>query len=444
VRGRIVGLTLIAAVLAIALFGVPLAAVVAKYLIDDERAELERMADVAALSLSADLARGNTPATLPDIESGSAIALYDGTGRLTLGDGPPTLQGRVSSALDGDIVPGDSGSALVVAVPVTDGAAVVGVVRVATPRSEVYLRIGGVWLLMTALGTVALGAVWLVARRQGARLAQPLEELSLTATRLGDGDFSARVQQSAITEIDAVGAALNSTAERIGDLLARERAFSADASHQLRTPLAGLRLKLETAVETPGQDLHAAITAAIVSADRLERTIDDLLTLARDTNRDAETLRLTDLLLELHNQWDAELAEDKRPLRVRAPADLPVAAASNAAIRQVLSVLLDNAARHGAGTVTVTGRDAGEALAIDVTDEGSGIADTTTLFRRRSREPAGHGIGLALARSLVEAEGGRLVLTRPAPPTFTILLPLQPPDDPATWSADSVARRVES
>jgi signal transduction histidine kinase len=421
-RRRIVGLTVIAAALAIALFGVPLAAVVARYLVDDELGELQQIADVAALTLSADLVNGSPPGPLPATEPATTITLYDANGRRWLGTGPDGLDEPVHEALEGEIASGNVGGDLVVAVPVIDEK-VLGVLRASTPSSEAWVRIVGVWALMAGLGIVAIGAVWLIARRQGARLARPLEQLAQTAQRLGDGDFSVRAQPARIPEIDAVGTALDSTAQRIGELVARERKFTADASHQLRTPLTGLRLGLEAALQIPGQDLAPVVHKAIGSTDQLMRTIEDLLALARDTNRTAEPFHLSETLDELREQWHATLAAAGRPLRIVVPARLPAAAASGAAIRQVLAVLLDNAVRHGAGAVTVTARETADALAVDVGDEGPGVEDPGALFVRRAPGADGHGIGLALARSLAEAEGGRLVLSRPRPPIFTVLLP---------------------
>jgi signal transduction histidine kinase len=427
VRTRIVGLAVLAAVLAIALFGVPLAGGVLKYAKSNERTKLLLGADAAAAAVSADVLRGKMPTDLRDPNDGTHLAVYVDRGLRILGTGPEGGDPAVYAALHGEISNKDLNGELVVAVPVTHDTDVIGAVRAASPVMAVYRQVVLVWLGMLGLGGLAIGMVWLVARRQARRLARPLEELSDAARRLGQGDFSVRTTPAAIPEIDSVGSALNSTAGRLDAMLARERSFSADASHQLRTPLTGLRLRLEAALEHPGQDLRQAITDGIAAADRLEQTIEELLALARDTrSSNATPLDLPVLLDEIEAGWHDRLAAQDRALHVAVDPLAPVSLASTAAVRQVLTVLLDNAATHGSGTVSVAVRNAADALAIDVSDEGIGItAPEPELFTRRSRLADGHGIGLALARSLAEAEGGRLRLTRPAPPTFTLLVPAQ-------------------
>jgi signal transduction histidine kinase len=315
---------------------------------------------------------------------------------------------------------GDVGSDMVVAVPIMSHGELVGVVRAAASQSEVNLRTGAIWGLMLGLALAAVGVTWLLARRMAARLARPMEELSAAAKVLGDGDFTVRTSRTGIPEIDSVGASLDSTAQRVGDTLERERAFSADASHQLRTPLAGLRLQLEAALESPA-DPRPAIQSGIDAADRLERTVEDLLELARDTGSRSTTADLDRLLAEVRTTWQGPLAAQDRTLTVETQ-EAPAPQAAEAAIRQILNVLVDNAFKHGEGNVSVTARDAGDALAIDVSDEGAGVEPGREVFVRRQNGPNGHGIGLSLARSLAEADGGRLVLREGA--TFTLLLPV--------------------
>jgi signal transduction histidine kinase len=422
VRRRIVALSILVAVLATTLFGVPLAVGVAKYYLDDERSELERLADSVALTLSSTYARGDTPTAVPGAEKGTSVALYGPDGTRQLGAGPVRLDTPVPEVDDDRVVVGHSDSELTVAVPISDGTQVLGVVRAATPRTEVWQRTVLTWLAMAVLGVFAVGVSWTLAQRQARRLAAPLEGLSTAAVRLGGGDFTVRTDRSGIGEIDSVGGSLDTTAQRLGELLARERAFSADASHQLRTPLAGLRLQLESALERPGTDLAKAITAGLATTDRLERTIDDLLALARDRQPHGGVVAVRTLLATVETDWHGLLAEQGRALRIDVRPDVADRQVSAPVLSQIMTVLLDNALRHGRGAIQVTARDIAGAVAVDVTDEGPGIAPDLDPFLSRT-QASGHGIGLALARRLAEGDGGRLRLARPVPPTFTVLLP---------------------
>ncbi|WP_033292283.1 sensor histidine kinase [Amycolatopsis jejuensis] len=420
-RRRIVTLTVLAAVLATSLFGLPLAIGVLWYFRTHTTSELERAADGAAVAVSHALAEGK-PLQLPETEYGAKVGVYDPAGRLLAGEGPASADNVVRgvAATRTDMLNQRVGDDDVLAVPVLTGAELTGIVRAAVPRTALIQDVGVIWLVMAGCAVAAVLASWLVARRIAARLTRPLEDLAGAAARLGEGDFTARAPRSDVAEIDRVGAALDVTATRIGETLERERAFSAEASHQLRTPLAALRLQLESALETPGQDPYTAVRAGITAADRLERTVEDLLALSRERRAPRDVLDLDALLAEL---LDIPLPGGRR-LRLEVT-DPPLVRASAPAVRQVLAVLLDNAVLHGRGTITVRARDAGGALAVDVLDEGPDLGERDPFTEHTA---GGHGIGLRLARSLAEAEGGRLRLSHPHPPTFTLLLPDEPED----------------
>lgn len=425
-RSRIVGLAVWASILATVLFGVPLGVAVLQYAVQDERSDLARTARDVSIDVSGDV-EGDEEIDADDVDRRGPVdvAVYDEDGDRLAGTGPDGDSEELDRALDGGFGAGSDDGHYIVAVPITHSDEVVGAVRAAVPRSEVWEQVLPVWAGMGALAALAVGTAWLVGRRQARRLALPLEELAVGARLLGDGDFSVRTRARGIKEIDSVGSALNSTAGRLDDLLARERAFSADASHQLRTPLAGLRLRLEAALEQPDQDPRSAIVASLADADRLEATIDELLALARNTRTTlAAPTDLGALLDELSPEWRERLALHDRAFEVTIEPGTPDAWASGAAVRQVLRVLVDNATTHGGGTVSVTVREATGAVAIDVSDEGPGVRENQDhLFARPADQRGGHGMGLALARRLAAAEQGRLELTQPAPPIFTLLLP---------------------
>jgi signal transduction histidine kinase len=430
VRTRIIGVAVLASVLATCLFGGPLAVGVFKYLLRKERGHLVRVANDVAITVAADVYDG-APIGADDLtdlgEDGEHLtaAVFDIDGNRLAGTAADGDVDVLAAALDGDIRTGADGDVLTAAAPVTHGDEVIGAVLITEPRGDVLGEAALIWAAMAVLAIAAVTVAWLVGRRQARRLARPLEDLEEGARRLGDGDFSVRTRRGGIPEIDSVGAALDTTAARLDDLLARERAFSADVSHQLRTPLAGLRLRLEAALERTDPETGAAIAASLVDADRLEALIDELLTLAHaGQTAAAGPLDLDALLGELSPEWSARLALHGRDLEVRVDPGAPDARASTAAVRQVLGVLVDNAVTHGRGTVTVTVRGASGAVAVDVSDDGPGVQDTEgALFPRRADRRDGHGIGLTLARRLAEAEQGRLTLSRAMPAVFTLLLP---------------------
>lgn len=426
-RHRIVRLAVVAAAVAVALFGFPLAVAVVQYAEIYKLLDLERLADRAALRVSADLTDEGDPnaGDLEDEATLTFLSLYDEDGTYLSGRGPELPEAMVRSALDGSVETGSADGLLLVAVPVAHDGEIVGAVRIAGSRDALLWPVTLAWLGMAGLALLAVGVVWGIARREGARLARPLDDLSTAAGRLGDGDFSVRVPTVRYVEIDAVGSALNRTASRLDALLARERAFSAEASHQLRTPLTGLRLGLENALEQRGEDPWLVIARGLCATDRIERTIDELLALARDDRGAADPLDLGRVVQEAVDQWGPQFSAAGRALRIDLQPDTPPALASAAAVRQVLAVLLDNALQHGRGTVEVSSRDVGGgAVAVDVGDHGPGIGvPDSELFTRTGPSSGGHGIGLPLARRLAEAEGGRLRLARPTPPLFTLLLP---------------------
>jgi signal transduction histidine kinase len=420
VRRRLAVAIVATAALAVVLFAVPLAVVLGRVYRDEELLRLQR--DTVAATRELDLATPGDPVELPP--SRDRLSVYARDGRRVAGRGGAVADAVVRAAIrTGRPTDATEDGRLVVAVPLLTGERVTGAVRAERPAAAAADDAHDAWLVLAGLGLAAIAAAGVAALLLARRLAVPLERLAVAARRLGDGDFSARSPRAGVPEVDAVGDALDGTARRLDDLVARERAFSADASHQLRTPLAALRLELEALELRAGETPELA--AALGQVDRLQATIDTLLAVARDTPRTSADATVRDVLTRLEARWRGPLAAAGRPLRIRAESARARVRASGAVLDEVLDVLLANAECHGAGEVTVRVRDAGSSVAIDVSDEGPGFAgDPQGAFVRRAPSDDGHGIGLALARSLAQSEGGRLLVSRPAPdPVVTVLLP---------------------
>jgi signal transduction histidine kinase len=408
------------AIASVTLFAIPLAVVIRRNYRDQELSKLSR--DAIAATRLVDLASASRdPIELPT--GTDRLAVYNRAGQRVAGNGPARADALVVRAIKtGRPADAEQGDLLLTAAPILSRERVTGAVRAARSTTALESRVHSTWWRLAGLAAAIILLALLAALWLARRLTRPLERLAAAARRLGEGDFATRAPRSGDRELDAVAEALDMTAARLDELLSRERAFSADASHQLRTPLAALSLELE-ALALRGEQ-SPELTSALRGAERLQTTVETLLAVARDTQHGTATADLRPVLHEVQQAWHGPLAEQARPLRVIVEAEHPVVQASPAVVREILDVLLSNACVHGAGAVTVHVRDTGDWIATDVSDAGAAIElSGDDLFVRRSGGGDGHGIGLALAHSLAHAEGGRLSLASRGPgPVFSLVL----------------------
>jgi signal transduction histidine kinase len=285
-------------------------------------------------------------------------------------------------------------------------------------------------LLVLGAGLVAIAAGVAVAVRQAGRLSEPLVLLAASAEQLGSGHSRPRIEKSGVEEIDLVAEELMRSGERMAARLASERQFSSDASHQLRTPLTSLSMRLEEISSTTTQEgVRAEAEAALVQVERLVGVVDDLLGRTRKAlGSSTEAVALGKVLRQQREEWALAFESAGRTLTV-GRADATVFATPGG-LAQVLATLIENSLAHGAGTTSVTVRESGatNAIVIEVSDEGAGVPVELAprIFEREVTSGRGTGLGLALARDLVAADGGRLELSQRAPAVFSVFLQAVP------------------
>lgn len=401
----IVGVT----ALIIVALGVPLAIVTQRFYESRATVELQRSAAEAVAELTVPLDAEEIADAASEPDAPADFSVYDDSGTRLYGTGPTRLGGRDPNHL-------------VVVSPITDRTTetVVGSVRVSRSRSDIAGEARRAWAVMGIAAMAALGVAMLIARREAARLAAPIADLAARAERIGSGDSTLPQQGTGVPELDTLANALNLSARRLDELIAREREFTANASHQLRTPLAGLRVSLE----------RGDLATASAEAERLSATVDHMLAFARDALPTAELIDLGPILASAATRWDTVFDAAGRALAARIDPSLPQVRARPGSIDQTLDVLLENSLRHGAGQTRLVARPTTGGLVIQVDDDGQGIAveRATSIFDRHE----GHstGIGLALARTLVEADGGRLLLSDPEHAEFRIVFATAKPPVP--------------
>ncbi len=305
---------------------------------------------------------------------------------------------------------------LLVTVPVTDRGDVIGALRVSAPMGAVDASVRSSWIALLLIGVAVVAAGLILAWILAGSIARPVEKLRSAAGRLGRGELDARVEPEGPQEIDELGRSFNRMAGALSSNLNAQRDFVANASHQLRTPLTGIKLRLE-AIRSEGGPAAEEAAKAEAELDRLSALVDDLLALARASSEEAvaEPIDLGEAVRAAERRWtepaataghDLALADGQGGRILAAPAD----------IAHILDNLIENAIRYSpTGAQITVGTEPG---ALVVADTGPGIPpeERERVFERFYRGAGGRttgpgtGLGLAIVAELAERWGGRVEL----------------------------------
>ena len=396
------------AVAAVLALGLPLGFVLTRLQFDEANQQLHRDAQTVANSL-----QERWDSSLPPDAAQLALALTDRYVVIRQNGGGVIREGV-------RLRPGDSMSQAATTPNFT--------VTVAADDSFVSGNVAKALMLIFAVALVAVGIAVVLGLGYARRLLRPLQELATAADRLGSGDSSPLGRRYGIQELDRVAEGLDGSAQRINELLSAEREFSVDASHQLRTPLTALSMRLEEMIDAADQPgvVREEGAAALAQTERLAEVVGQLLGRARRSSSGAPALSSVDEIVgQQVVEWEPAFRRIDRRLMVTGERGL-YAFATPGGASQVIATLLDNALVHGAGTVTIRTSRTRRSVVVEVRDEGSGVPAELAprIFERSvSGSPGGTGLGLALARTIAAADGGQVVLVRPRPAVFALFLP---------------------
>jgi signal transduction histidine kinase len=327
-------------------------------------------------------------------------------------DGRPDSEIRYSADLGTDL--------LATAVPIQDEGRTVGAVRITKPMADVRSETRRATWGLIAIGLAGLAAGLLLAFAVAGSLARPLRRLADTSQRLGEGDLSARaVDVTGADEIEQLGRSFDEMADRVERTVQAQREFVANASHQLRTPLTGIKLRLESAIEdADDEELRHKLEAADREVDRLAEIVDRLLVMARQIEEGQPThVDAGEAVARAVSRWQERAARAGASLSTQGDGGL--AQANPADVDQLLDNLIDNAIAYAPGEITLGATREGDHVVLLVQDRGPGIAAdelgrvTERFYRGRGAPSGGSGLGLAVARQLAEKWGGSLEVQAP-------------------------------
>jgi signal transduction histidine kinase len=325
---------------------------------------------------------------------------------------------------------------LVVTVPIVEGSAsstgatqVVGALRISEPLADLQHSTHRTWLGLGLVGLAALLVGLAMAWALASSVARPVDRLEATAERLGAGELSARAEEEGPAEVASLAHSFNRMAGAMEANTHAQQDFVANASHQLRTPLTGLRLRLE-AIEAEGGAQAEQASKAQIEVERMTSLVNDLLALARATTKGeaTEPVRLDDASAAAIDRWSATVARSGKTIRSTGSG---VALASQDDVDSMLDNLIENAVRYAppgtAIVVETAGHPESGTAVLTVADSGPGIPEEERdqVFDRFYRGADGRrlgpgtGLGLAIVAQLAERWGGRVRLAPPADGTGT-------------------------
>ena len=332
------------------------------------------------------------------------------------------LRPEIDAALAGDPVAEVRYSAteghdnMYAAAPIIDER-IVGAIRLTRNAQEVSDAARRTWIGLTLVGAAGLLAGVVLAFGLASSLSRPLQQLAEAAHDLGEGDLSVRVGDiGGSLEVHEVAGSFDEMAERLERTVSAQREFVANASHQLRTPLTGMRLRIESAMETTTDpDLQRQLRAAEAEVDRLSLIVDRLLVMARHIEEGAATrVDLGEAATQAVARWEERAGLVHSTLSVSGSGG--AAHADPTDVDQILDNLLDNAMAYAAGPIDVSNGSTDRQAWLCVRDHGPGIAPedrarvTERFYRGASAPAGGSGLGLAIARELAEKWGGTLAI----------------------------------